>query len=95
MRFGLAVWLALFAVQNADVLALVVPDGCIELTTDGHRGDQCPENCTRCVCCAPIFLAPLPASALTGWTVTVAAPPDYARPLSPSPRGVLHVPKTR
>lgn len=95
MRLFLALWLAAFSVQSADLLAAIVPDDCVE-ETRGSAGDPCSDDCARCVCCArvPLFvphvLAPAPADPL--------AVADSRQPLdpatSPQPRGILHVPKT-
>lgn len=94
-RLLLATWLAVFALQSADVVALVLPDGCFELAEGGDDDDGCPDQgCARCLCGARI-----PAPVVTTVTFAIeppaaAAPPAFLEPsTSVSPRGVFHVPK--
>jgi len=95
VRFFLAVWLAAFAVQSTDLLASIVPDGCVE-DTRGSAADPCSDNCARCVCCArvPVFVPQGSASAPTD-TAGVTDPLPLIDPSTNAvPRGILHVPKT-
>ena len=94
VRFVLAIWLAVFAIQGTELLASVIPDECVE-DTRGSATDPCPESCARCVCCArlPVFLPHLAAALPTDPVVTPAPLPPLGRFTSPQPRGILHVPK--
>jgi hypothetical protein len=94
IRLVLLVWLAIFAAQSSDLLAIALPDECTE---SSQAGDPCQDNCVRCVCCArlPVFVSqPL---------ATVVAEPADAALLVPAvdtltdaiPRAILHVPKIR
>jgi hypothetical protein len=96
VRFLLACWLAVFALQSADVFALVAPDGCFEASETTERDDSCPDQgCTRCLCGARI-----PAPVTTTMTMSLEPPPPCAPPAflppatSASPRRILHVPKS-
>jgi hypothetical protein len=95
LRLFLTVWLAAFAIQSTDLLALVVPDTCVE-DASGSGSDQCPQNCARCVCCARLSVGIL--QALSGDPVDFAGEFVALTPI-PSltdavPRGILHIPKT-
>lgn len=97
LRLFLAVWLALFALQSADVFALVAPDGCFEATEGGTDPDGCPDqSCPRCLCNARV---PAPATLAVTFAVeppVAMAPTAIISPsTSASPRGILHVPKAR
>ncbi len=96
VRFFLACWLAVFALQSADVFALVAPDGCFEVSESNESDDGCPDQgCTRCLCGARI-----PAPVTTTMTTSLEPPPAFAPPAflppatSASPRRILHVPKS-
>lgn len=89
----LAVWLAAFAVQTMDVLALVAPDSCTQ-DAQGSAGDPCPDKCSRCVCCArmPAFISQhLPTSLEPAVPPMLLPRPDPST--TPTPRDVFHVPK--
>lgn len=95
VRILLACWLAVFALQSADVFALVAPDGCFEASETEQSDDGCPEQgCTRCLCGARI-----PAPVTTTMTMSLEAPPACAPPAflapatSAAPSRILHVPK--
>jgi hypothetical protein len=93
-RLFLACWLAAFAVQASDVLALVVPDTCTE-EVRGSAADPCPEGCPRCLCCAriPAFV-PQVAEGLAVHEVSFArALPPLDPSTNPSPHAIYHVPK--
>ena len=94
VRLFLAVWLVAFVVQSTDLLASIIPDDCVE-DTRGSAADPCSENCARCVCCArvPVFVPQLSASAPSDTLVIANTLPPIDRPTSPTPRGILHVPK--
>jgi hypothetical protein len=92
-RLFLAVWLAAFALQSANVLALVVPDDCTE-EVSGTEADPCPDACPRCFCCArgPAFV-PQVAPASVPQVVLHGPTPFLAPATTPSPHGIYHVPK--
>ena len=95
VRIFLACWLAVFALQSADVLALVAPDGCFE-TAEGGDDDGCPDQgCPRCLCGARIPV-PLTTTVTAGLEPpAVLAPPVFLPPATAaSPRRILHVPKS-
>jgi hypothetical protein len=97
MRLFLALWLAAFALQSADVFALVAPDGCAEFGQADGAGDGCPdESCATCICCAR---RPGPAARplmLESEPPAIATPPVVITLFtSASPRPILHVPKIR
>ena len=94
-RLLLAVWLAAFAVQTTDLVALVAPDECTE-KVEGTATDPCADGaCTRCVCCArvPAFVP----QGLLGPVVQRITRVSQLPPLEPftaaSPQGIFHVPK--
>jgi hypothetical protein len=93
LRVFLTVWLAAFAVQTTDLLATVVPDGCVE-ETRGSAADPCPENCARCVCCArlPIFIPQIESPASDVPVNPVSLPPIQRSTISVS-QPIFHVPK--
>ena len=93
LRVILTVWLASFAVQTTDLLATVVPDGCVE-DTRGSTADPCPENCARCVCCArlPIFIPQIESPASDVLVTAVSLPPIQRSTIS-TPQPIFHVPK--
>jgi hypothetical protein len=93
-RLFIAVWLAVFTVQAADLLTIVAPDSCTE-DVQGSAADPCADGCARCVCCArvPVFLPQGGVASLDGALVRTAPVPPLAPSTTPSPRGVLHVPK--
>ena len=93
LRIFLAAWLALFAVQTTDLLAIVAPDGCVE--DAGRLGDNCQETCAYCVCCArvPVFVTEVASPVPTGQVAAAEPSLSFIRPASPDPRGIIHVPK--
>ena len=93
-RLFLAVWLAAFTVQAADLLTIVAPDTCTE-DVRGSAADPCADGCARCVCCArvPVFLPQGLAVALDEAIARAVPVPPLTPSTTPSPRGVLHVPK--
>lgn len=95
MRLFLAVWLAAFAVQSTNLIASVIPDGCVE-DTRSSATDPCPDNCARCVCCArlAVFVRHVLASTPTDTVVGAIAFPLVDPYTNAVPRGILHVPKT-
>lgn len=94
MRLFLALWLAVFAVQTTDLVALVAPDECTE-RSGASAPDDCRDGCLRCVCCArvPVFEAHsklpagTPAPTITNAVMRIRPVPD------PGPRAIYHVPK--
>lgn len=95
-RLLLAVWLACFSCQSADLFAIVAPDDCSLTDADSPASDSCPDGCVRCVCCARASLTATPVPAPLP---TVDAPADT--PLPPCAAlgaahtlGVFHVPKS-
>ena len=93
LRVFLTVWLAAFALQTTDLLATVVPDGCVE-DARGSAADPCPENCARCVCCArlPILIPQIEAPTSDVLVSTEALPP-IQRSITSIPHPIFHVPK--
>lgn len=94
MRLFLALWLALFAVQTSELIAVVSPDGCVE-SSAGAPGDACPDACTRCICCARVAVVILdisPAGTPVPVTRALVPAPSHLAP-DPCPRGILHVPR--
>jgi hypothetical protein len=96
VRLFLACWLAVFALQSADVFALVAPDGCFDVSEGNESDDNCPDQgCTRCLCGARI-----PAPVTTTMTMSLEPPSAFAPPAfrtpatSAAPRRILHVPKS-
>jgi hypothetical protein len=96
VKFFLAAWVAVFACQTAGVAALVAPDDCVELAGNAQDDDPCPDTCPTCVCCArvPASLSPDPVSVAEP-PVLASVPPVIDSFSSATPRGILHVPKTR
>ena len=94
VRLFLAVWLAAFAVQSTNLLASVIPDDCVEDTSDS-AADPCSDNCARCICCAriPVFVPYVLAATPAELPVIAAPHPPLTPSTTASPRGVLHVPK--
>jgi len=94
VRLFLLVWLAAFAAQATDVLALVAPDACSE-EVQGSDRDPCQDGCARCLCCARVAVFLTRAAAPS--RVEHVAPAASLPPLDPSttaaPRGIFHVPK--
>ena len=93
-RTVLALWLALFAVQSSDLLAVVAPDGCVE-DARGSIPDPCPDRCAHCVCCArvPTLLpSAVPVVSIAPGT-EIAVPPFVASRSTAEPGRVFHVPK--
>jgi hypothetical protein len=93
-RFFLAVWLGAFTLQTTDVLIVLAADDCSE-STKGSAGDPCPENCSRCICCARVatFIHTALASAPADVPVTRATARPIDVPRDPAPHGIFHVPK--
>jgi hypothetical protein len=94
-RLFLALWLALFAVQTTDLLAVVAPDTCTE-ETRGTASDPCKDGCPRCLCCAraATFIPAFPRL-LAAAVAHFEAVPPLDPTTTPSPRGIFHVPKAR
>lgn len=94
MRLFLALWLALFAVQTTELIAVVSPDGCIE-SSAGSPDDACPDACARCICCARVAVIILDlAPEGTPVPVTRVRPPAPSNLVpDPCPRRILHVPR--
>ena len=93
-RLFLAVWLAAFTLQAADLLTIVAPDACTE-DVRGSAADPCADGCARCVCCArvAVFLPQGLPVALDESIARAAEVSPLAPSTTPSPRGVFHVPK--
>ncbi len=94
VRLFLAMWLAAFAAQATDLLALVAPDECTE-ETRGTPGDPCEDGCPRCMCCAraPVFIPQASQPARTDVSARLVMLPPTAPSAAPIPRGIFHVPK--
>ena len=94
-RLFLAVWLAAFAVQTTDLLALVAPDECTE-DVQGSAADPCPDGVR-----AVRVLRPSAGLRATGHHGPRRPTPQprlsLLPPLDPftaaSPQGIFHVPK--
>jgi hypothetical protein len=95
-RIFLALWLALFAVQASDLVAACAPDDCVEQSEEA-AGDNCPDDCARCVCCArvPVFVPHPVDNAPSEARAGLAGPAVIDAVTSAEPRGILHVPRTR
>jgi hypothetical protein len=92
IRFVLAVWIGVFAFQSADLFTFVVTDDCTE-TAGGI--DPCPENCSRCVCCArtTVLVSPTVTPGIVSITSPLSLPAlDFTD--NAHPHGIFHVPKT-
>jgi hypothetical protein len=101
MRLPVAFFLALLCtVQSAELLALIAPDDCAELLVPGERegdeGDDCPQECARCVCCARRAASLLRSAPLEpAMTPGVDDTPAYLSWTSIGPpRDIFHVPRT-
>jgi hypothetical protein len=88
------VWLAAFAVQSADVLALVADDACAA-DVSGTESDPCPDGCSRCLCCArvPVFVPQIAPGSVVQQAARLSPIPFVGPTTTPSPHGVYHVPK--
>jgi hypothetical protein len=91
----LALWLALFSVQSADIVALVAPDDCFDVGQSDDRQDPCPDFCPRCVCCVRIAVSPSFGPRIGIEPPTIAVVPVVLDSFTnPQPRVIFHVPKT-
>lgn len=94
-RLLLAVWLAAFAVQTTDLLALVAPDECTEDVRDS-AADSCPDgDCLQCLCCArvPAFVTQGVMGPVAQRITRVSLLPPLDSFTAASPQGIFHVPK--
>lgn len=94
-RLFLALWLAVFSLQTADLFAILLPDQCVE-GTDDVGSDQCPGNCARCVCCtrSPGVASPILVPIRCEIVTIAAVVPPPVRSSSAHPHDILHIPKT-
>jgi hypothetical protein len=92
-RVLLSLWLAVFTIQATDLLIAAAPDTCTQETRD--TSDQCPDACLRCLCCARVaaFVPQLPQPAQRQLVVRTMHAAPLAPSTTPSPHGILHVPK--
>ena len=94
VRLFLVIWLAAFAAQATDLLALVAPDECTE-ETRGTAGDPCDDGCRALHVLRP--RAGLRSSGFAPARTDVSARlvmlPPTAPSAAPIPRGIFHVPK--
>ena len=93
-RVFLALWLAAFTIQATDVLIAAAPDACTQETRD-TSSDQCPDACLRCLCCARVaaFVPHLPQPAQRPLVIRAIHAAPLAPSTTPSPHGILHVPR--
>jgi hypothetical protein len=92
-RVWLAVWLALFTAQSADLVAILLPDECGIATAEDAGRDPCPDGCVRCVCCARVAVTVTAPDLTPGSEVALDPLPFIGRLSLPHPHGILHVPK--
>lgn len=95
-RLFLAVWLAVFAFQVADLGAILSPDDCVLSVSENSSNDPCPDGCVRCVCCARTSIPASPVIAVGPADTEVTLKPlTPADPFSNAhPLGIFHVPKS-
>lgn len=93
VRLCLAIWLAAFTFQATDLLALVAADECTE-SVDTPGSDPCPESCPRCLCCVRVAtFIPTAVTDLAPPVTRLSVLPPAIPSTTPSPHGILHVPK--
>lgn len=93
-RLFLAVWLGAFTLQTTDVLIVLAADECDD-SIQGSAADPCPQNCSRCICCARV--ATFIHTVLTSAPADAPATRATVRPSDvlpdPAPHRIFHVPK--